>query len=252
MQAMRIPTLLLVATALSVTACNKNEKKEAPAAAKAPDPGKAAPAADAAPAAEAMANKAGWCPSTVAGATTAIDKDASKDGTVVVTVTAADEAATATIRARTRHLVDVQKAPGATIQHTGEGTGGGDAGVCPVIARQNTLASEDVAGGVKITMTPASADQGTGLLAEVEKRIGEAKAWTETNIKQEGAYGEKGGDGGQKGGHGGNRSGKGDASGDRTGGDKQGPGDGAGPGDGSGPGEQKGTGKGAGTAAPAK
>ena len=242
---MRTSTLLLLAAALSFAACKKDEEKKEPAATKTADAAaKPAPAPDAAPlAADSMANKAGWCPSTVAGATTVIDKDASKDGKVVVAITSKEEGAVATIRARAKHLVDVQKAPGTTIQHTGEGTGGGDQGVCPVIARNNTVASEDVEGGVKITMTPAAADQGAALLAEVEKRIAEAKAWTDENIKQEGAYGEKGGDGGFKGGHGGNRSGKGDASGDRTGGDKQGPGDGKGPGDGSGPGEKKGTGK---------
>lgn len=244
MRAMRTSTLLLLAAALSFAACKKDEEKKAPPAAAKVDAGaKPAAAPDAAAAAEAMSHKAGWCPSTVSGAATAIDKDASKNGKVVVTITSKEEGAVATIRARSKHLVDVQKAPGTTIQHTGEGTGGGDAGVCPVIARNNTIASEDIEGGVKVTMTPGAAAQGAALLAEVEKRIAEAKAWTDENIKQEGAYGEKGGDGGFKGGHGGNRSGKGDASGDRTGGDKQGPGDGKGPGDGSGPGEKTGTGK---------
>lgn len=241
---MRTSTLLLLATALGLAACKKDDEKKAPPAAAKVDAG-AKPAAppDAAPAAEAMSHKAGWCPSTVAGAETVLDKAASKDGKVVLTITSKEAGAVATIRARAKHLVDVQKAPGTAVEHTGEGTGGGDAGVCPVIARNNTVAAEEVEGGVKVTMTSGQADQAAALLAEVEARIAEAKAWTEANIKQEGAYGEKGGDGGFKGGHGGNRSGKGDASGDRAGGDKRGPGDGKGPGDGSGPGEQKGTGK---------
>jgi hypothetical protein len=243
MRAMRTSTLLLLATALSFAACKKDEEKKAPPAAALDAGGKPAAAPDAAAAAETMTQKAGWCPSTVAGAETVLDKAASKDGTVVLTITTKEAGAVATIRARARHLVEVQKAPATAVEHTGEGTGGGDAGVCPVIARNNTVTSEDVEGGVKVTMTPATGDKSDALAAEVERRIAAAKTWTETNIQQEGAYGEKGGDGGFKGGHGGNRSGKGDASGDRTGGDKQGPGDGKGPGDGSGPGEQKGTGK---------
>ena len=238
---MRTSTLLLLATALSFAGCKKDEKKDTPAPAK-DAAAKATPPADAAPAAQTP-TKAGWCPSTVAGATTAVDKDASKDGAVVLTITSDDPAAVTTIRARAKHLVDVQKAPATAVQHTGEGTGGGDAGVCPVMPRTNTLASEEIDKGVKVTMTPDAADQGAALMVEVEERIAAAKAWTDANIKQEGAYGEKGGDGGFKGGHGGNRSGKGDASGDRTGGDKKGEGDGKGPGDGSGPGDEKGEAK---------
>jgi hypothetical protein len=235
---------LLFAAVLALGACSKKKeepKKETPPA-KTIDAG-AAPAAapDAAPApAEPLAHKAGWCPSTVAGSTTAIDKDASKDGKVVLTIIATEEAAITTIRARAKHLTEVGNSGGDTVEHSGKGTGGGDAGVCPVIALGNTVAAEDIEGGSKVTMTPVKAEDAAALLDTVGKRIDEAKAWLDANIKQEGAYGEAGGDGGGKGGHGGNRSGKGDASGDRTGGDHKGSGDGKGKGDGSGPGDQSG------------
>lgn len=237
--------ILGLAAVLALVACKKKEeeKKSPPAAAKTVDAAPAPAAApDAAPAAaaEPMSHKAGWCPSTVAGSTTAIDKDASTGGKVVVTITAKEEAAIATIRARAKHLAEVGNAAGDQVEHTGKGTGGGDAGVCPVIARDNTLAAEDVEGGAKVTMTPTKPDQEAALLELVGKRIDEAKAWLDANVKQEGGYGETGGDGGGKGGHGGNRSGRGDASGDRTGGDHKGSGDGKGPGDGSGPGNQTG------------
>ena len=228
-----IPFALVAVLALG--ACKKKEEGEKK------DKDKPAPAKQvdaAAQGGEPLSHKAGWCPSTVAGSTTTLDKDASKDGKVVLTVTGADEAAVTTIRARVKHLMEVQDKGGDKVEHTGAGTGGGDAGVCPVITRDATFTSEDVEGGVRITMTAAG--DGAALLGLVEKRVDEAKAWLDANIKQEGAYGESGGDGGGKGGHGGNRSGKGDASGNRTGGDHKGKGDGKGPGDGSGPGDQTG------------
>lgn len=246
---MRTPILLMLAGTLALGACKKSEDKKAP-----PPPEKkvdagAKPAAapDAAPAeptpsTEPMAHKAGWCPSTVAGSETALDKDASKDGKVVVAVTSKDEAAVATIRARAKHLAEVKDDDAEKVEHTGKGTGGGEAGVCPVVAHGNTIAVEEIEGGVKVTMTTAKPEDAAALLTDVEKRIADAKAWLDANVKQEGAYGESGGDGGGKGGHGGNRSGKGDASGDRTGGDHKGSGDGKGKGDGSGPGDQTGAG----------
>ena len=233
---MRTLTTLLLASSLALVACKKDEK-EAAAPAKPADAAAApvAPAdAAAAAATDTLSKETGNCPSTIVGVETALDAKASTDGKVVLTITTKDEGAVPTIRARAKHLVTVQGAPADTVKHTGEGTGGGKLGICPVYG--DKIAVEETEGGVTVTLE--GVDQ-----AEVEKRIKQANDWVAANIKQEGAYGEKGGDGGYKGGHGGNRTGKGDASGPRTGGDKAGTGGGTGEGDGSGPGDEQGGGK---------
>jgi hypothetical protein len=163
---------------------------------------------------ETMAKKAGNCPSTVVGAVTVVS-GAGSDGHVALDITSADAGAVPAIRLRAAHLVDVQGAPPGSVQHTGEGTGGGDAGVCPVIVRDNRLELAEIDGGVRVTIWPADRDDGGKLRAEIDARIEKAKAWTAAHIKQPGEHGGLGGDGGGKGGHGANRTGKGDASGPR-------------------------------------
>jgi hypothetical protein len=226
---MRTLTTLLFAAAVALTACKKDEKKEGPigdtaktadaaqVAAAAADAA-AAPASDARAADDKMANETGNCPSTVVGAETKVVDKASKDGKVVVAITSKEKDVVPTIRARAKHLVDVQGAPDTTVKHTGEGTGGGAVGLCPVFAAEGQKVSmKEIDGGVEITLETAK-DKGEALLAEVKARADKAKAWTDENIKQAGEFGAKGGDGGLTGGHGGNRTGKGDASGPRTGG----------------------------------
>jgi len=241
---MRTLTTLLFAAAVALTACKK-DKKDEPAKDAAP----VAVAADAAAvadasanAAEPMANETGNCPSTIVGAETVVDEKASVDGKVVLAITSKEASVVPTIRARTKHLVDVQGAPDTTIKHTGEGTGGGKGGLCPVFASEGTkISSEDIDGGVKVTLVAGEPTQ-PSLLAEVKARVDKAKTWTQENIKQTGEFGAKGGDGGLSGGHGGNRTGKGDASGPRSGG-----GGGKGTGGGGGKGTGGGTGAGTGT-----
>jgi hypothetical protein len=163
---------------------------------------------------ETMAKKAGNCPSTVVGAVTTVS-GAGSDGRIVLDITSADAGAVPAIRLRAAHLVDVQGAPPGSVQHTGEGTGGGDAGVCPVIVRDSRLEMAEIDGGVRVTIWPADRDAGGRLRAEIDARIEKARAWTAAHIKQTGEHGGLGGDGGGRGGHGANRSGKGDASGPR-------------------------------------
>jgi hypothetical protein len=243
---------LLFATAVALTGCKKDEKKEGPTGdtAKTADAAQvAATAADAAAApatddggaagGDRMVNETGNCPSTIVGAETKVDEKASKDGKVVVAITSKEKDVVPTIRARAKHLVDVQGAPDTTVKHTGEGTGGGAGGLCPVFAGEGQKVSmKEIDGGVQITLETAK-DKGDALLTEVKARVDKAKTWTGENIKQEGEFGAKGGDGGLTGGHGGNRTGKGDASGPRAGGGG-GKGTGGGGGKGTGGGDGKG------------
>src|SRR5688500_4102585 len=117
---MRMLTSVLLAAALALLGCKKDDKKGEPAdkpavakvdagaAAKAPAAaGLAAdPAGD--PAGE-MAKKAGNCPSTVAGAKTELLAK-TPDGVPMLEITSAEALAVPTIRSRTKHLVEVAAA----------------------------------------------------------------------------------------------------------------------------------------------
>jgi hypothetical protein len=166
-----------------------------------------------------MANKAGNCPSAVVGATTALAADApAAPGTVVLTVTAKDPAATETIRKRAAHLVSVQGAPDAEVKHTGDGTGGGGMGKCPVLTSKDVkVTAEDMEGGSKVTIALVAGGDAAALKAEVEKRIAATAEWAAQNIKATDSSGGGGGVGGGKGDHGGNHSGKGDGQGKKDG-----------------------------------
>lgn len=156
-------------------------------------------------------NKAGNCPSAVAGAVTAIVPDG-KAGAVVLTITAPDAAQTETIRKRTSHLVEVQGAPDAEVKHSGEGTGGSTVGKCPVVtAKDVQLASENVDGGVKVTLTPSGATTVDALTKDVTDRIAKIGEWKD--FKPTDTSGGGGGAGGGAGKHGGNHSGDGDGKG---------------------------------------
>jgi hypothetical protein len=178
-----------------------------------------------------MAHKAGNCPSTVAGATTTVAD--SKDGKgVVLTISSKDKDAVWAIQTRAKHLVDVQNAPDTKVEHTGKGTGGGTAGVCPVVTKDTKVTVEEVADGVKVTIVPAGALTAAALKADVDQRIKKSATLTDEVIKPATATAGSGkgeaGTGGGAGKHGGNRTGKGDGSGPRngtgggTGGGKQG------------------------------
>lgn len=231
---MRIFSGVLLVAALALGGCKKDDKKgdkapDKPTSGKVDAGGAAKTPADAAPAADEpggeMAKKAGNCPSTVAGAKTKLLAETT-GGVSTIEITSEDELAVPTIRSRTKHLVEVAAAaPDDKVEHTGKGTGGGDIGICPVITKDTKIVFEEIAGGVKLTMTPQGDLKPLDLYTEVGARIVKSDAWTAEHIKQTGEFGALGGDGGGKGGHGANRSGKGDASGPREGEKKDAPAD---------------------------
>lgn len=236
---MRRFTLVMIA-ALALAACGKkDDAKKKPVAAQV-DPGAGqgtatgsatagsatagsatgsaavAPAGDPGGAAAAnanLANKAGNCPSAVLGATTTIVDDPAATGKLVLTITANNDSAVATIRKRVAHLVEVQAAADSEIKHTGDGTGGGG-GMCPVITTKDTkIAGADVDGGSKVTIEPQNGTSVEALRKEVEARITKTSDWTQANISGTSSSGGGGGTGGGKGDHGGNHSGKGNGEG---------------------------------------
>lgn len=114
----------------------------------------------------AGAQRMAHCPSAVEGAKTAV-KD-SKEG-VLVTVTGAADKVTE-IRARAKHLAEVAKKPeAAKIAHTGQGTGGGGLGRCPIVVEgDNTVDVKEIEGGVEVDVK--SKKDAAGLQKEAKAR----------------------------------------------------------------------------------
>ena len=110
------------------------------------------------------------CPNAVEGATTDI-KD-TKEG-VDITVTAKDDKATKDIRDRSKHLVDAAKAESATPKHTGEGSGGGQFGRCPVVMKNTGIEAKDVPGGSMISVKAKDPKEADWLRREAKERQAE-------------------------------------------------------------------------------
>ncbi len=251
---MRI-AMTLLALCLSVSACKKKEN----AAGSAAGSGSAMAGSGSAMAgsgsdmgsamagsgsgdATTMANKAGMCPSTVLGSTTTSEL---KGKDVVVTVTATDKDAIASIQRRADELLVGKKNTAATGGgggggHDSKGSHGGVSGICPVFVPEGaTAAVKKDDKGVVVTIT--AKDKPDELAKTIAERVTKAAEWTKANVK-EGDKGNQGGVGGGKGEHGGNHSGEGDSKGvERKGGD------GGGGGAGTGGGGGKGTGGGGGS-----
>ncbi len=198
----------------------------------------------------AMQHGAGKCPSTVLGAETKVEV---KGKDVVLTITATDKDAIASIQKRAEDLIkEKQDAPGGTV-HDQKGSQGGGKGICPVFWEDGGKAvSKKDAKGAIVTITPK--DKPEVLKATIEARITKANDWVKEHIKA-GDAGNKGAVGGGSGEHGSDHSGSGDGKGkERKGGDGKGGGGGTGGGGGSGGGggDGKGSAKAPATKAPAK
>lgn len=135
-----------------------------------------------------MVRKAASCPSAVAGAMTEITNFRDH---VVATVTATDNGAMAEIRKRARYLEQtVDKKRPIRLSHTGQGTGGGLIGMCPIITANTTIAVEQVAGGVLVRMRPHEAGRVLELAQEAWERLGALrKAGLATDERAQGTSG---------------------------------------------------------------
>jgi len=102
-----------------------------------------------------MTNKMMHCPSAVIGSATKVETGKES---VVLTITSSDAAKVAEIQTRAKHLAGLSSdgAP-PELKHTGQGTGGGALGKCPVVMRDVTLKVEDQKDGAKVTVTPKNA-----------------------------------------------------------------------------------------------
>lgn len=88
------------------------------------------------------------CPAAVPGAK--VDVKESKEA-VEVTITGKDEAE---IRKRAQHLAEASKKDPNTMEHTGEGHGGGGMGQCVIVLKDTTISTEEVPGGAKLMVKP--------------------------------------------------------------------------------------------------
>lgn len=161
---MRARSLFIGLVAVTaMVGCKKEKKKPAEEPkppveeAKAPPPEPEPP-----PAKPDMANQMMHCPSAAPGAVTAVKETKTA---VVVSVTSKDKAQVAEIQKRAKHLATVDASADAEVKHTGEGTGGGGLGKCPVVMSDVTLKVKDIKTGTEITVTPKDAAK----LAEVAK-----------------------------------------------------------------------------------
>jgi hypothetical protein len=176
---MRISFALLAVLSLAFApGCKKGDdkKKEAPQAE--PQKEEPAPKADEPteePADEApnMANKMANCPSAVEGATTAVEDG---EGVVIVTVTSDDEAKMAEIRKRATTLAGLNSADSTEVKHSGQRTGGGGLGRCPVVLDNVEVTAEDVDKGTKITLKPKDAAKLADLSKAAKERAEALKA----------------------------------------------------------------------------
>lgn len=208
----------------------------------APDSGSGSATEQAPPAAGGGANRAGNCPSTVAGSTTTatLEKDV-----IIVKVTSTDKESTDAIRKRTEELLKekVDRTGQSGTGHDQKGTHGGALGICPVyVPGGATATSATIDGGseVRITVKEGKIED---LKKIVDERIPKAAEWVKAQVKE--GPGGAGGTGGGAGEHGSNHSGDGDGKGKDGG---SGGGDGKGGGAGTGGGGGKGTGGGSGSA----
>jgi hypothetical protein len=160
-------SLGLVLALTVAVGCKKDTKKADPEEGKTPTgeatpPETPPPETPPDPSKPDMANKMANCPSAAPGATTAVKADKTS---VTLTITAKDKAAIAEIQKRAKKLSTLDTSADADIKHTGEGTGGGQLGKCPVVMTDVTLKVKDSKTGTAITMTPKDKAK----LADLEK-----------------------------------------------------------------------------------
>jgi hypothetical protein len=124
-----------------------------------------------APASKGAGNgKMSHCPSAVDGSSTAI-KDGSGKGAFDVVVTATSEPAIKEIRVRARHLVEASKLDAGEVAHTGDGTGGGGVGRCPVVMKDTVVTAKDIDGGAVLTVAPTRPETLAVVRHEAQDRV---------------------------------------------------------------------------------
>ncbi|MCC6999751.1 MAG: hypothetical protein IT370_34430 [Deltaproteobacteria bacterium] len=160
----------VVLLSLGVVGCKKKKDKPTPTA----DPSTSAspsmtpsplPTASPVDTTHAM-NKMKNCPNAAAGATTTVED---VEGGVKLVIVGADPAAVTEIKARTKTVIAAFKPENTEVKHTGEGTGLGAGGKCPLVLVDATAEVKESDKGVEVTLKVADAAK----LDEVRKRVKE-------------------------------------------------------------------------------
>jgi hypothetical protein len=124
---------------------------------------------EAAPASKgAGGGKMSHCPSAVDGSSTVI-RDGK--GSFDVIVTAPSDPAVKQIRERARHLVEAAKLDPVQVAHTGDGTGGGGVGRCPVVMKDTVVTEKDIDGGAQLTVAPTKPENLAAIRHEAQDRV---------------------------------------------------------------------------------
>lgn len=119
---------------------------------------------------EAGQGKMAHCPSAIDATST--DVKAAKDAVVVTIVAkdAKDEAKAKEIRERAAKLVEASKKDPSSVEHRGDGSGGGGFGRCPVVLKDTSVSAKDVPGGSEVTVKPKAAADVPALEKEAKER----------------------------------------------------------------------------------
>lgn len=108
------------------------------------------------------------CPSWVPGAlTTAVDTDRG----VALTIVGQTPEAERDIRFLSRYQAQIHRPPNGPVRHTGQGTGGGGMGHCPIVHPGTHVMTEDVPGGSRIEIAARNPDEADELREIVRRRI---------------------------------------------------------------------------------
>ncbi len=115
---------------------------------------------------EAGRGKMANCPSAVEGAKTAVKED---KGSIVLTITAKDEAKTKEIRDRAKKLAEIKHDNPKKGSHGGTGAGA-EAGRCPAVLEGTTASVKEIDGGAEIALKPKNAADLKKLVTEATER----------------------------------------------------------------------------------
>ncbi len=193
---------MVVLASLGVTGCKKKKKAPEPTATPTPT-ASASPTAEptaspsASPDTTHAMNKMKNCPNAALGATTTVED---VEGGVKLVIVGADAAAVTEIKARTKTVIAAFKPENTEVKHTGEGTGLGAGGKCPLVLVDATAEVKETDKGVEVTLKVADAAK----LDEVRKRVKERNDAMGGKGGGDGTGGGQGTGGGTGGGAGGN------------------------------------------------
>lgn len=120
--------------------------------------------------------KMAHCPSALDKTKTTV-KD-TKDGVEVTVVSsdAKDDATTSQIRERGKALVESSKQNPTSVHHTGQGSGGGGFGRCPVVLKDTVVEGKEIPSGMTFLVKPQQNGTDAKVVADLRKEARERAA----------------------------------------------------------------------------